>query len=237
MGDLKGLLDKEGIDIGRPLLKNESIPTLTADLLNNELISHFEEQQKNHSDPLKSEPDSLPEDPQDNFDLPVLDGTISVTDEPLSADIDDYIADMDDDDFDVMEFADSVEELEEKVQSITQPEDLLKFEELAQNTSSPKSDVPPAESVKIHSTITETFSEIISESHSKTSNAHLSQAITEVASNAPPSFNDLTTTIHFEQLKEKLHKQLSFQIEISIAELKSKLLSHLEAELNAAFKK
>ncbi len=222
MGDLKGLLDKEGIDIGRPLSKIESIPTLTADLPNNELISHFEEQLKNQPqdpdpDPVNTQSSIEPEDTQDNIDLPVLDGTISVVDESVSPDIDDYIADMDDDDFDVMEFAGSVEDLEQKVQSITQPEDLLKYEEQAQPPLTPQSDV--------------------SQTISETAPAPLSQTTTVEASNCHPSFNDLTDTIHFEQLKEKLHKQLSFQIELSIAEFKSKLLNHLEAELDAAFKK
>ena len=181
MGDLKGLLDKEGINIGRPVSDKDTIPTLTADLLDNEIISQFEEQLKssrqNDTDHEQYSADITPVDgfqdnPQDPVDLPVLDGTITVSDEEVPSDIDDYISNIDNDDFDVLEFADSVD------------------------------------------------------NHSPT--------ITPDAAHS--SFSEITENIHYEQLKEKLHKQLSFQIERSIAELKSRLLDNLAAELDAAFK-
>jgi len=219
MGDLKGLLDKEGINIGRPVSDKDTIPTLTADLLDNEIINQFEEQLRssnqngiNNNNEEYSEDitpvDSFQDNPQDTIDLPVLDGTITVSDEKAPSDIDDYISDIDDDDFDVLEFADSVEQLEETVESITQPEDLLRFEEQTQTHHE-----TPAESSK-------------PDSHSPT--------ITPEAVHT--SFSEITESIHYEQLKEKLHKQLSFQIELSIAELKSRLLDNLAAELEAVFK-
>ena len=219
MGDLKGLLDKEGINIGRPVSDKDTIPTLTADLLDNEIINQFEEQLRssnqngiNNNNEEYSEDitpvDSFQDNPQDTIDLPVLDGTITVSDEKAPSDIDDYISDIDDDDFDVLEFADSVEQLEETVESITQPEDLLRFEEQTQTHHE-----TPAESSK-------------PDSHSPT--------ITPEAVHT--SFSEITESIHYEQLKEKLHKQLSFQIELSIAELKSRLLDNLATELEAVFK-
>ncbi len=217
MGDLKGLLDKEGISIGRPVSSKNNIPTLTADLLDNEIINQFEEQlrssnQNNTNNEEYSEDitpvDSLQDNPQDTIDLPVLDGTITVSDEKAPSDIDDYISDIDDDDFDALEFADSVEQLEETVESITQPEDLLRFEEKTQTHHE-----TPVKSSEL-------------DSHSPT--------IAPEA--AHTSFSEITESIHYEQLKEKLHKQLSFQIELSIAELKSRLLDNLAAELEAAFK-
>ena len=217
MGDLKGLLDKEGISIGRPVSDKDTIPTLTADLLDNEIINQFEEQlrssnQNNTNNKDYSEDltpiDSLQDNPQDTIDLPVLDGTITVSDEKAPSDIDDYISDIDDDDFDVLEFADSVEQLEETVESITQPEDLLRFEEQTQS----------------HHETPEISSE--ADNHSPSI----------APETAHTSFSEITETIHYEQLKEKLHKQLSFQIELSIAQLKTQLLDNLAAELEAAFK-
>ncbi len=224
MDDLKGLLDKEGISIGRSDPRNSSIPTLTSDLLDNELIKRFEEQQQstqqqstqqkydeinenpvdnNHADEIKALKNS-----QDNIELPVLDESISVTDENTSPDIDDYIADIDDGEFDVLEFAESVEQLEKTVQSITEPEDLQRFEERIQN-------IPPHES--------------LSEQNPS--------PIPVDSDELHTSFAEITQSIHLEQLKEKLHKQLSFQIELSIAELKSRLLDDLATELDAVFKK
>ncbi len=216
MGDLKGLLDKEGISIGHPVSDKDTIPTLTADLLDNEIINQFEEQlrssnQKNTNNKESSEDispvENFQDSSQDTIDLPVLDGTITVSDEKAPSDIDDYISDIDDDDFDVLEFADSVEQLEETVESITEPEDLLRFEEQAQTHHE-----TPAVSGK-------------SGSNSPTT-----------SETEPTRFSEITETIHYEQLKEKLHKQLSFQIELSIAQLKTQLLDNLAAELDAAFK-
>ncbi len=217
MGDLKGLLDKEGISIGRTGSDKDTIPTLRADLLDDEIINQFEEQlrssNQNNTNNDKYSEDITPvegfqNNPQDNIDLPVLDGTITVSDEKTPSDIDDYISDINDDDFDILEFADSVEQLEETVESITQPEDLLRFEEQTQ-THHEAAAVPSKP-----------------DNHSST-----------IAPETPhTSFSEITESIHYEQLKEKLHKQLSFQIELSIAELKSRLLDNLAAELEAAFK-
>ena len=136
MDDLKGLLDKEGINISSPKdNSNDSSesPILSPDnievsditeAVNNNLINDFEQSLK-----LKSSNPPEPEDEESAVDLPILDGTITVTDEKTneSNNLDNYISDMDDDDFDVMEFASSVEELEEKVSAIQEPEHLQDF--------------------------------------------------------------------------------------------------------------
>lgn len=138
MDDLKGLLDKEGIDINtqkEDAIEASEIPTLSPDnidtnditeAINNDLINDFEQS-------LKQKPADIskPDDDAEAIDLPVLDGTITVIDEQpqKSTDLDDYIADMDDDEFDVMDFASSVEELGEKVEAIKEPEHLQEFME------------------------------------------------------------------------------------------------------------
>ena len=138
MGDLKGLLDKEGINISHSNSTDENIngqtdeipynnepPTLTDDI-DIDLINQFEQHQhekQTHGLDTSAENDSP-------IDLPVLDGTITVIDQkPGSSELDDYISDIEDDTFDVMEFASSVEELEEKVGSITEPHHLQAFQE------------------------------------------------------------------------------------------------------------
>ncbi len=213
----KAFWTKEGISIGRPVSNKDTIPTLTADLLDNEIINQFEEQLRSSNQNTANNEeyseditpvDSFQDNPQDSIDLPVLDGTITVSDEKAPSDIDDYISDIDDDEFDVLKFADSVEQLEETVESITQPEDLLRFEEQ-----------------------TQAHHEIPVESSEPDSNSP-----TIIPEAAHTSFSEITKSIYYEQLKEKLHKQLSFQIELSIAGLKSQLLDNLAAELDAAFK-
>lgn len=186
MDDLKGLLDKEGIDINTQkddVIESSEIPTLSPDnidsnditeAINNDLINDFEQS-------LKQKPanSSKPSDDTEAIDLPILDGTITIIDEQAldSSDLDDYIADMDDDEFDVMDFASSVEELEEKVEAIKEPEHLQKF--------------------------METQSE----------------------------------NVTLQQIKTKLQKSLTSEIDQAIEELKSKLLASLNREIDQIFKK
>jgi len=145
MDDLRGLLNKEGIDINTPTDnsgEDPDIPTLSpnnievsdiTDAVNNDLIGDFEQKMKQR---ISGNPE--PEDDTNPTDLPILDGTITVSDENSteSSDLDDYISDMEDDDFDVIDFASSVEELEEKVGAITEPEHLQEFvEQHSENNS------------------------------------------------------------------------------------------------------
>jgi len=117
MGDLKGLLDQEGID-----LTSEKSP-------------------ENNFD-ITPDTDTIPGSDIDIPDIsnelpptesPVLDGTITIVDakesDSDSVVLNDYISDFEDDNIELVDFADTVKELEEKVESITEPEHLHLFEQ------------------------------------------------------------------------------------------------------------
>ncbi|MCP3849297.1 MAG: hypothetical protein GY694_03515 [Gammaproteobacteria bacterium] len=60
--------------------------------------------------------------------LPTLNGTITVTDEDADeSELDEYISDFEDDSIELSDFAGTVKELEQKVESITDSEELKKF--------------------------------------------------------------------------------------------------------------
>ncbi len=140
MGDLKGLLDKEGINLSfesdseatpdNPLHTVDS----PSDILNIQIPSLSEEIKKdNVSSTLEIDiPLISNEVPQPK--LPTLNGTITVVDEIDSdsmpkSDLDDYISDFDEDKNELLGFANTIEELEEKVEAITDPEHLQLFEQ------------------------------------------------------------------------------------------------------------
>lgn len=143
MGDLKGLLDKEGIKVNSPQDSNPESPETPAldtsdidiqditDTIGNELITNFEQNLRNQQlDGFgQDEKISSVNDDSASTKLPTLDGTISIVDEKVatSSDLDSYISDMEDDQFDVLEFGSSIEDLEQKVESITEPEHLEEF--------------------------------------------------------------------------------------------------------------
>ncbi|MCW8932978.1 MAG: hypothetical protein OQL19_22395 [Gammaproteobacteria bacterium] len=102
MGDLKGLLDKEGIN----LKSDTQEATTELPVIDNE-ISETE---------LPVLTDSITK-------------TENKKNQPDTTDLDDYISDFEDDSIELMDFADSVEELEEKVESITDLEQLHNFEQ------------------------------------------------------------------------------------------------------------
>lgn len=127
MGDLKGLLDKEGINLNSEI-NPDAIPTSPAHTLDN--LSNT----INPETPPLSEDIDIPlvsnEVPQPK--LPTLNGTITIIDENESNQnqyLDDYISDFDNDGSELADFAVSIQELEEKVESITDPEHLHLFEQ------------------------------------------------------------------------------------------------------------
>lgn len=117
MGDLKGLLDKEGIDFS-----SETSPEKSPE--NNSKIS-------SNTDTIPAIDIDTPE--ISPTELPILNGTITIVDSkesaPDSVDLDDYLSDIEDDNIELADFADTVKELEEKVESITEPEHLHLFEQ------------------------------------------------------------------------------------------------------------
>ena len=117
MGDLKGLLDKEGIDFS-----SEKSPEKSPE--NNSNIS-------SNTDTIPPINIDIPE--ISPTELPILNGTITIVDSkesaPDSVYLDDYISDIEDDNIELADFADTVKELEEKVESITEPEHLHSFEQ------------------------------------------------------------------------------------------------------------
>lgn len=148
MGDLKGLLNKEGIDFDSDITP-------------------------------ESDPDSIMDENFTPPQLPTLDGTITVEDHNDSSTIDlaEYIADIEDEQFDILDFTNTAKELEEKVESITEPEHLYQFEQ------------QEAENIQI------------------------------------------------EKIKINLMNKLSKQIELSVDELKIKLLKSIKNEIDEFFKK
>jgi hypothetical protein len=128
MGALKGLLDKEGINLTRnnnasleefkSVMSNASItsqdmpeidlPVLTESISINTLNGETVNEEINYSE------------------IPKIDETNTIdAQSPVS--LDEYISDIEDDDEELQEFASSFEELEEKVESITDPGHLHQF--------------------------------------------------------------------------------------------------------------
>lgn len=223
MGDLKGLLDKEGIDINPEnrhspsesnLNQSQSETTATTDNhLANALISDFERLQKesrsqsletlihhretqadsiesNDSHDSASDNSSNSEDegiskhatyePHDTYEPVKLSTSYDahfIADKDDSSELDAYISDIEDDSFDIMDFASSAQELEEKVGSITAPEHLYDFEEKE------------------------------------------------------------SKNVHLHRLKTELQRKLNQQINQSIDELKEKLLKMIQFEIDSLFKK
>lgn len=111
MGDLKGLLDKEGIKINPPLnAVTESSNSEQPDCPTLDVCPGSDDFSKN---------ESIPE-------LPVLEGTISVIDEINSDSVEqgDDISGMDDDNFEMLDFANPAQASEKQIESITESEDL-----------------------------------------------------------------------------------------------------------------
>jgi hypothetical protein len=216
MGDLKGLLDKEGINIKsrKSSIEHQLDPKDRTGHIINDLITDYNDSkrktQATHVDfENQQQADNNPEHytdipttgheldntqpgkkEQETESLPTLTQKVSSfssseKDKHEPVDLDTYISDIEDDDLDILDFADSLEELEHTVESITDSEELHKFE-----LSAPKHHKP--------------------KQHKKD---------------------------QYEQRKEKLRQQLSLQIESSIDELKVKLLTAMNSEIDLFFKK
>ncbi len=163
MGDLKGLLDKEGINVkSQEKLVKKAIADSedNSDIdISDEIIPTLKIVEPDNAD-LHDRSNQEVDIPYIHNDispvnLPTLSGTITVVDEsepgfvpiddspstPLvvessnTADLDDYISDFDDDQLEMDGFADSFKELEEKVASITEPGHLHKFKQSGSNNA------------------------------------------------------------------------------------------------------
>ena len=128
MGDLKGLLDKEGIKVN-PENSSDTKSPPTPDILNIDISIPADKLVQETNIPLIDN-ENVP-------DLPVLNGTISIVDEIVdenapdsdSDELDDYLADFEEDNIELDTLSYTVKELEEKVESITEPEHILSFEQ------------------------------------------------------------------------------------------------------------
>ncbi len=138
MGDLKGLLNKEGIELNshpsRETINTDDVPVLHSYTTNKQTITEPTDFAAANN---KETGTAVIIDHPDSSDLPVLDGTITIVDQPDNEvmDIDEYIADIEDDHFDILDLSHSKQELEEKIGSITEPEHLQQFEQQQQTTT------------------------------------------------------------------------------------------------------
>lgn len=210
MDDLKGLLDKEGIKLNADSsldkgVKEDMIPTLNTVKID---ISDIQDSAAEDSNILGTENLYLDNDSTPTG-LPVLDGTITVIDDNESdsedIDLDEYISDFEDDNFELTDFASSFEELEEKVESITAPEHIHKFEQ---------------DGTQSHQPI---------ESH------QLAESHQPIESHQPTDDNIAQQTIshgQLEMLKTELQNTLSLQIETAVNELKEKLTTAMHQEIS-----
>ncbi len=133
MGDLKGILDKEGINLSRnKSTRNELTQKESTSL--ERIISELDETSTYAQDRHEIELPVLTESISINTmqeeavysELANID-TTGTTDSQHPVSLDDYISDIEDDEEALQEFASSFEELEEKVESITDPDHLHQF--------------------------------------------------------------------------------------------------------------